>query len=206
MLFPSARTPRRYAQLARRWGDAVGGVVNPDPHVTIAYLVGEAEPSSVVAAVRSLPAAAVVVAAAGVLSYSQTPHPLFGYSASLRVRKTPELNALHAAVVAAVRPLGLASLYVWDEVDPHLQVLRHLPAHPSLALPRLAALDPRYRFAAARLVVSRPDGRGGYPIELSRSLRRRSWPGPVSQRSSRGGPRSCTDCPLALHRWANVQS
>src|SRR5262245_9943877 len=172
MLFPSARMPRRYARLAQRWADAVGGVVNPEPHVTIAYLVGEAEPASVVAAVRSVPTSTVTVEASGGLTYSQTPHPLFGYSALLRVQKTPELGALHRAVVAALRPLGLGSLHVWDDVDLHVRVLRQLSVHPSLVSPKLAALHPRYRFVAARLVLSRPDGHGGYPIELSRRLRR----------------------------------
>ncbi|HEY3190403.1 MAG TPA: 2'-5' RNA ligase family protein [Solirubrobacteraceae bacterium] len=171
MLFPAARTPRRYARLAQRWAAAVGGVVNPDPHVTIAYLVGPAEPAAVVAAMRALPADPVMVEADGALSYSQTPHALFGYSASLRVLKTPELGSLHRAVLAGVRQLGLTSLYVWEDVDPHLQVLRQLPAPPPQFLPRLAALHAHYRFTATHLVLSRPDGGGGYPVELSRRLR-----------------------------------
>jgi 2'-5' RNA ligase len=172
MLFPAARTPRRYARLGQRWADEVGGVVNPDPHVTVAYLVGMAEPAAVASALGALSVPAVTVEAAGVISYSQTPHPLFGYSASLRVLKTPDLGALHQAVLGAVRGLGLESLYAWEKVDPHIQVLRHMPAHPRDLLPRLAALEPHYRFAAARLVLSRPDGRGGFPVCSSRRLRR----------------------------------
>jgi 2'-5' RNA ligase len=171
MLFPADRTPRRYARLGERWAAAVGGVVNPNPHVTIAYLVGPAEPAAVVGALRQVPASPVMVEAEGVISYSQTPHPVFGYSASLRVVKTPELNRLHVRVMEVVGPLGLASLFVWDDVDPHLQVLGHMPVHPREALPRLAELEPRYAFRAARLVVSRPMVDGTFPVSLSRRLR-----------------------------------
>ena len=171
MLFPSDRLPRRYLRLAERWAAEVGGAVNPTPHVTVAYLVGPADPAGVVAAVRAIPGRAITVETDRAISYSQVPHPLFGYSASLRVIKTAELSELHGRVVRAVEPLGLRSLYVWDEVDPHLQVLRHMPVHPREALPRLNALAPRYAFRTARLVLSRPMADGTFPVCLSRRLR-----------------------------------
>jgi 2'-5' RNA ligase len=170
MLAPQARTPRRYVELADHWAAAVGGVVNPDPHVTVAYLLGPAEPDDVVDALRGIAMAATPVEAAGVLSYTEVPHPLFGYAASLRVVKTPALGELHRAVLAAVRPRGLTSLYVWDDVDPHMMVLRHVPRHPREALSRLAALAPRYRFQAERLAVSQPGPDGGFPGCLTRRL------------------------------------
>jgi hypothetical protein len=96
MLFPADRTPRRYARLGERWAAAVGGVVNPNPHVTIAYLVGPAEPAAVVGALRQVPASPVMVEAEGVISYSQTPHPMvdgtFPVSLSRRLR-TPLRDA-----------------------------------------------------------------------------------------------------------------
>src|SRR5207248_4956898 len=104
MLFPRARTPRRYERLAERMAAAVGGVVNPDPHVTVAYLLGQADSESVAAALRGAAVGATAVETEGVLSYSLTPHRLFGYSASLRVVKTPALGALHRTVLEAVRP------------------------------------------------------------------------------------------------------
>jgi hypothetical protein len=169
MLFPT-RPPAAYRRLAERWAAAVGGEVNPRPHVTIAYLVGYTDGDAVVDALGRVPLGAIRVELSGALSYSAVPHPLFGYHASLRVVKTPALGAAHEAVVAAVRPLGLASLYRWSDVDPHLQVLRHVPSPPSAFLPRLAALDPRGRFLAARLVVSRPSPDGTFPVVLDRRL------------------------------------
>jgi hypothetical protein len=104
------------------------------------------------------------------MSYTPVSHPLFGYAASLRVVKTGALTAMHEAIVAAVRPLGLTSVYRWHDVDPHLQVLRRIESPPEVFVPRLASLEPRLRLEATRLVLSRPDGAGSFPVLLDRPL------------------------------------
>ncbi len=137
MLFPSEQEGRALVASLQDLAVRTGGTPAPSPHVTIGYFHGAAPPRAVVDRLRPLTGPAIPVDAAGLFSWSERPHPLFGYTLSLRVRRDERVRGWQRAVRAALEPLALASTFAWEDQQPHLQVLRRLPAPPGEALRRL---------------------------------------------------------------------
>src|SRR5579884_219497 len=124
MLIPDASDLETCQALAREVASVTGGVPESYLHVTIPYLTGEADPEVVIGVLGSLAVPDVVVRAGGLLSFRDTPHPLFGNTLSLRVAKDTPLHEWYSTVVDAVRPHGLLPVWSWEESRPHVRVVR----------------------------------------------------------------------------------
>jgi hypothetical protein len=145
--------------LARRVASVVGGQVD-EPHVTVAYLEGAADPDDVAQAVVTAGARPATVRAAGLLGLSEQPNPVFGHALFMSVERSPALGRLHRALAAAVAPLGLRPTFPWEQQRTHLRLVLAMPRRPSDALARLGMSDVELRFRAARLRLTRMvDGR-----------------------------------------------
>jgi hypothetical protein len=154
MLFPSPDETRTLVAALRPLATATGGEPTPTPHVTVGYFRGAAAPEAVVARARALTGPPVRVRAAGLFSWSEQPHPQFGYALSLRVRRDAALRGWQQAARAALAPAGLVPLFGRAALRPHMHVLRHLAVPPAEALRRVP--DGRFplAFTATRLLVS----------------------------------------------------
>ena len=163
LLEPVEAALAAYSDLCLRIAERVGGVPNPMPHVTVAYLQAarpEVAPAMVVEAGRrlaqlvGLPA---TIRAQGWLSFRDVPHPLFGYTLNLRVVKSESLQAWQQAATQALTPEPLVTAIPWEQMRPHVQVLRHIPVPPQeaiAALERAPGIEPALTFRAGCVVLS----------------------------------------------------
>ena len=105
-----------------------------------------------VARAQALTGPPVHVRAAGLFSWSEQPHPQFGYALSLRVRRDAALRGSQQAARTALAPAGLVPL-LGGPACAHMHVLRHLTVPPAEALRRVP--DGRFplAFTATRLLV-----------------------------------------------------
>lgn len=158
MLFPRDRGPEMLRPLLQDVLPISGGEAFPDPHVTIAYLMGSADASLVAKRLETVSGPAVTIRTGRLFAFSDDPHPTNGYLLAADVPHDELLREWHDAVVSAVAPLGLAPVYGWAETRTHLHVARHLARRPSEALERIAQPVSSVTFEAARLVVSFRDG------------------------------------------------
>lgn len=158
MLFPRERGPEILRPLLQEVLPVAGGEAFPDPHVTIAYLAGQADPRAVVARLETVAGPAVTIRAGRLFAFSDDPHPANGYLLAADVPHDDVLRAWHDAVVSAVAPLGLAPVFGWTGTRTHLHVARCLDLCPSEVLERIAQPVSSVTFEAARLVVSYRDG------------------------------------------------
>jgi hypothetical protein len=158
MLFPADAVSARITRLARQLAEHTGGTPNPTPHVTAGYFTGVAALDVVMACVRPLTGPAICIRASGLFSWSEQPHPLFGYTLSLRVRRDGSMEAWQCAVRHALCPTGLTPIFTWEQQQPHMQMVRGIPVPPRDALALLPDRDYSLAWTATRLVVSRETG------------------------------------------------
>ena len=154
MLFP---TPEESAGLAAHLGELAkqtGGTVYSSIHVTIGYFTGEAEPAAVVELARALDRPAILIRAAGLFSWSEVKDPVNGYTLSLQVVRDDGIREWQRRATGALAGAGLRPTFAWDDLNPHIMVLRDLPAPPAEVLVKLGSQDFESEFQAARLVVS----------------------------------------------------
>jgi 2'-5' RNA ligase len=159
MLFPSAEEQRAILDRLRQLADAIGGTPNPAPHVTVGYFHGEAANETVTAAFRAIEGPAVTIRASGLFSWSNAPHPLFGYTLSLRVHRTPALQTWQRTVRTALADTGLEPVFTREEQRPHMNVLRGMPMPWTEAVRRVPDQSFPLAWTAARLVLSRQVGK-----------------------------------------------
>ena len=159
--------PDRYVQLASYAAAATGGTPVERPHVTIAYLAGGAAPTGVVERIQQVSGLNVPIHARGWSSFRATPHPLFGYTLFLRVKKNDVLGYWHHTVAAALRPLDLSLSQTWPESRPHLRVVEQMSLTPQAAIWRLEPQSAT--FTATHLTVTQLTG-GRFRAWLHRPL------------------------------------
>lgn len=155
MRTPTDTLSEDYARLGLTVAAATGGTLFPHPHVTVAYLAGEAAPDDVARALRRLTGPLVPVHAHGLFSFWETPHPTFGYTLALHVTADATLYAWHEAIVAALLPLGLILSFPWDEERLHLRVVQQMAMPPAEAITRLAGVTPTLTLLTSYLWVTR---------------------------------------------------
>jgi hypothetical protein len=158
MLFPSAAETATIAAMFQRLATRVGGTANPTPHVTVGYFYGNSSPDAVIDRVRLLIGPAIRIHAGGLFSWSEEPHPLFGHTLSLRVRRDRPLQDWQRAVRIALAPTGLVPVFTWEHQWPHMNALRHMPLSPLEALRLLADRNHALTWVAAHLLVSQQVG------------------------------------------------
>lgn len=158
MLFPAEAERRAILDRLRPLAGRTGGSLHEDFHVTVGYFRGEAAVADVVGQLRRLDGPAIVVHASGLFSFSDAPNPLFGWTLSLRVRRSGPVRAWQRQVRDALGTLPLSPVFTWREQRPHMLVLQHLPASPSDTLSRLDHPHPGLTFTASRLVVTERRG------------------------------------------------
>lgn len=154
MLFPLARGPEVLQPLLDEVLPLSGGEPFPDPHVTIAYLAGRAEPRAVLERLDRVSGPDVTIRTGRLFSFSDEPNPVHGFMLAADVPHDETLRQWHVAVVDAVEPLGLLPVFGWAETRTHLHIVRRLKHPPEEVLTRLAQPVPSVTFAAARLVAS----------------------------------------------------
>jgi hypothetical protein len=179
MLFPSGEETARLGGRLRDLAGLLGGTPAPEPHVTLGYFQGQAEPAAVVERLRLLDGPAIVIRAAGLFSWTEVPHPLFGYTMSVRVERDAAVQRWQRAVLAALQPLPLRPTIAWEASNPHIQVLRHLPELPATILRRAGYPAWALAFTATRLLVSQRVS-DTFPVWLDQPLR----PDPTAMSSS----------------------
>lgn len=160
MLFPSPEEAvelgAKLAELAAR----TGGMVYPNLHVTVGYFTGDADPAEVVALARTLDGPGITVRGDGLFSWSESMRPVHGYSLWLEVIRDDAVRDWQQRALAALAGAGLTPTFSWEDLTPHIAVLRDLPAPPAEVLARLGSPAFRLEFRAARLVVSQRVGEG----------------------------------------------
>lgn len=154
MLFPSAAETRTLVAAFERLAAITGGSPSPAPHVTVGYFHGRERGEAMIERLRPLVGPAATVRAAGLFSWSEQAHPMFGWTLSLRVMRDDAVQGWQRAVRDAVQPLALTPTFTWEVQQPHMQVVRHLPEPPAVALARVADRACPLSFTARRLVVS----------------------------------------------------
>ena len=154
MLFPAEEERRAILAALRPLAERTGGELNEDVHVTVGYFRGEVEAEAVVERLRPLDGPQIEVHASGLFSFSDEPDPLAGWSLSLRVRREGPVQGWQRIVRDALAPLPLAPVFSWQEQQPHMVLLRHLPLPPSEVLAGLADRRCALAFTATRVVVS----------------------------------------------------
>jgi len=103
MRTPTDTLSEDYARLGLTVAAATGGTLFPHPHVTVAYLTGEAAPDDVARALRRLTGPLVPVHAHGLFSFWETPHPTFSLCSALRSGPTAAVkNGPRAAVLCII--------------------------------------------------------------------------------------------------------
>ena len=151
MLFPSERGPDACLQALAA---LTGGEPAPDPHVTLAYLTVPPVTEAQLAQLRTLAGPAVPIRAEAPYSLTEDPHPLFGYTLSLRVAPHPAFTWWRVAVRAILDPGGgPPQAYI-----PHMQAMRHMAVPPAAARDRLRGRDWSVAFEATTLIVSQRVG------------------------------------------------
>jgi hypothetical protein len=88
----------------------------------------------------------------------------------VRVERDEPVRRWQRAILAALQPLPLRPTMAWEASNPHVQVLRHLPALPATVLHRAGQPAWSLEFTATRLLVSQRVG-DAFPLWLDRSLR-----------------------------------
>jgi hypothetical protein len=159
MLFPteeeSARLSARLCVLANR----TGGEVYSSAHLTIGYFIGDANPTAVVEAASALARPSILVRAAELFSWSEEQDPVNGYTLSLQVVRDDGVRDWQRRAIDALARAGLTPTFPWEDQNPHMMVLRDLPAPPAEVLARLGDQEFACEFMASRLVISqRLDG------------------------------------------------
>jgi hypothetical protein len=159
MLFPTVDESTKLAARLGALATLTGGQVDPSVHVTVGYFVGEADPAAVVGLARGLDRPAITVRAAGLFSWSEEKDPVSGYTLSLQVIRDDAIREWQRRAIGTLAGAGLAPTFPWEDQNPHLTVLRELPAPPAEVLVKLGSQDFSLEFLAARLVISqRVDG------------------------------------------------
>ena len=100
----------------------------------------------------------VTVHASGLFSVSEAPNPLLGWTLSLRVRREGGVQGWQRLVRDALEPLPLASVFSWEQQQPHLNIVQQLPTAPREALARLGDYPITLTFTATRMIVSERNG------------------------------------------------
>jgi hypothetical protein len=156
MLFPRRRGPDRcLLEMAK----LTGGEATPDPHVTLAYLRVATLAESRLERLRALAGPIGPIRAAGPFSFTETAHPLFGYTLSLRVEQSAALVWWRDAVKEALLgEMPLAPGDEWVDGGHHLQAVRQMSMPPTEALSRLHGREWQFAFEATTLIVSQRIG------------------------------------------------
>jgi hypothetical protein len=154
MLFPSQDESERIAAQLAELAERTGGTVYPNIHVTVGYFGGNATVDSVVSLARELDRPQIAVKAAGLFSWSESRHPLDGYSLSLQVIRDAALRNWQRRAQLTLVGAGLVPTFPWEDQNPHVAILRELPVPPAEVLVRLGSQDVAVEFRAVRLVVS----------------------------------------------------
>lgn len=170
MLFPSERETRRLCSAFEHLATQVGGIANPTPHATVGYFHGAVSPQAVVEQLRSLTSPAIAVHASGLFSWSEESHRLFGYTLSVRVQRDAHFQLWQRAARTSLASFPLQPTFMWEQQQPSMQILRHLPVPPQDALGQIADREFPVTFVAARVVVSQLIG-GEILTWLAQSLR-----------------------------------
>jgi len=170
MLFPPGAASARLTRAARQLAERTGGAPNPTPHVTVGYFTGFAAPDAVTDCVRPLIGPPIRIHASGLFSWSERPHPLFGYTLSLRVRRDHLIEAWQCAVRHALSPTGLTPIFTWEQQQPHMNMVRDMPMPPRDALALLPDQEYPLAWTATRLAISRETG-GDFVRLLEQGLR-----------------------------------
>lgn len=147
--------PEAYVAFGTAIAVATGGTLFPHPHVTVAYLEGVADVGEVARSLQRLWGPGMNLRAEGLFSFWDHPHPLFGYTLSVRVAPDDDLYRWHVSIVDAARQVGLVPLFSWEEQHLHLRVVEHMAVAPAEAL-RLVGPDSHgLTVAATQLWVTR---------------------------------------------------
>ena len=154
MLFPAPEEVPTLLTTLRPLAARTGGTLNTNLHVTVGYFQGAADPATVVEQLQPLDSPIVAVHASGLFSFSESPNPLLGWTLSLRVRREGGVQGWQRLVRDALQPLPLASVFSWEQQQPHMNVLQHLPVPPREVLAQLADHGEPLAFTATRMVVS----------------------------------------------------
>ncbi len=159
MLFPTLEESAKLAVDLGKLAELTGGTAYPSLHVTVGYFMGEADPYVVVELAHGLDRPAIPVRAAGLFSWSEEKDPVNGYTLSLQVIRDDAIREWQRRAIGTLSGAGLAPAFPWEDQNPHVAVLRELPAPPAEVLVKLGTQDFVLEFRAARLVVSqRVDG------------------------------------------------
>ncbi len=158
MLFPAAEEERALLATLEPLAKRTGGRLNTNLHVTVGYFRGAADPAAVIARLRPLDSPIVAVHASGLFSFSEAPNPLLGWTLSLRVRREGGVQGWQRLVRDALEPLPLASVFSWEQQQPHLNIVQQLPTPPREALARLGDYPATLTFTATRMIVSERNG------------------------------------------------
>lgn len=169
MFFPLERGPELLRPLVREVLPVSGGEAYPDPHVTIAYLAGKADPQAVAQRLTTVSGPVVTIRTGRLFAFSDEPHPLHGYLLAADVPHDDVLHQWHLAVTSAVEPLGLVPVFGWAGTRTHLHVAHLLAVAPDAVLKQLAQPVPSVTFEVGRLVASYRDG-GRFVEVLDRRL------------------------------------
>lgn len=171
MLFPSG-VPESFKATASLLQQYVGGSLVARPHVTIAYLEGNASPEILVERLDALSSPTVPIHGKGLFSFwPDSQHELFGYTLFMHVEKTALLERLHGMVIHALGGTGMLQARTWKDTDLHVRLLDHLPTSPSQSLHGLPQGDWAISFPATRLVLSQSAEDGSYTEWLDLPLR-----------------------------------
>ena len=158
MLFPAPEEGRALLAALQPLAECSGGTLNTNLHVTVGYFRGASDPATVVERLRPLDGPIIAVHASGLFSFSEAPNPLFGWTLSVRVRREGGVQGWQRLVRDALEPLPLASVFSWEQQQPHLNIVQQLPTPPREALARLADRTDALTFTATRMVVSERNG------------------------------------------------
>lgn len=154
MLFPALEESAKLAAQLGELAKLTGGTAYANVHVTVGYFVGEADPAVVVELARGLDRPAITIRAAGLFSWSEERDPINGYTLSLQVVRDDSIREWQRRAIGTLAGAGLEPTFPWEDQNPHMAVLRELPAPPAEVLVRLGSQDFTCEFRAARLVVS----------------------------------------------------
>ncbi|MEA4884821.1 MAG: hypothetical protein VB144_14410 [Clostridia bacterium] len=162
MLFPSG-IPESFRVTVEALEQRMGGVPVDSPHVTVAYLEGEARPDDLVERMASMPNPSVHIQGRGLFSFwPDSPHALFGFCLFMRIRKNAALRSLYVSIASAFEGSGVLPARSWQDSILHLRLLDHLPVSPSEALSGLDDEAYTISFPAAWLVLSQVDEDGRF--------------------------------------------
>jgi hypothetical protein len=170
MLFPTGEESLKLAAQLAELARLTGGTIYPNVHVTVGYFSGDADPARIVALSSGLDRPAITIRASGLFSWTEAKHPTDGYSLSLQVIRDEAISEWQRRAIAALAGAELTPTFSWEEQNPHVAVLRDLPASPAEVLVRLGSQDFALEFRANRLVISQRVG-GEFITRLDQPLR-----------------------------------